>query len=270
MRALRRVSGAAGLVLTVVAVQLALSAGVGAAVRAGVGAAMGEWTILADGHLIYGVFELLVEHPGQLAAARQLLAGSAVLALAVWTLLAAGILRRLDGPAPAAEVAAAAVRSFPGVLVVSLWHLIPRAVLLAAAGALTARLLRAEAWGLLGLALTVAVAGYANCALDLSRAAVVLHGAPRFHPRTALRGFLRAARRPGVLLPSMLLSAGQWLALAAIVAVAVAGLGTPWAIWLARALAILGVVLGLTRMAVAVEAGPERDAPGPATADGGP
>jgi lysylphosphatidylglycerol synthetase-like protein (DUF2156 family) len=68
----------------------------------------------------------------------------------------------------------------------------------------------------------------------------------------------------------MLLSAGQWLALAAIVAVAVAGLGTPWAIWLARALAILGVVLGLTRMAVAVEAGPERDAPGPATADGGP
>ena len=173
-------------------------------------------------------------------------------------MIAAGVLRRLHGPATLAELAAATVRGFPGVLVVTLWHLVPRAVLLAAAGALTRQLLGAQAWGLLGIALTVAAVAYATCALDLARAAVVLHGAARFHPRTAIRGYLRAARRPGVLLPSMLFSAGQWAAVAAIVGVAVAGAGSGWAIWLARALSVLAVVFGLARMAVAVEAGPEQ------------
>ncbi len=257
MSALRRVLTAPGLIVAVVAVQLLAAAAIGSVVRAGVGAAMGRWTILADGHLFYALFELLVEHPGPAAAARELLAGSTVLALVVWTVIAAGVLRRLDGPARLSELAAATVRGFPGVLVVSLWHLVPRAVILAAAGALTAKLLGAQTWGLLGIALTVAALGYATCALDLARAAVVLHGAPRFHPRTALRAYLRAARRPGVLLPSMLLSAGQWGLVAAIVAVAVAGAGSPWTIWLARALSVLAVILGLTRMAVAVGAGPE-------------
>ncbi len=257
MRALRRVLGAPGLILAVVAVQLLAAAAVGSVVRVAVGAAMGRWSIVADGHLLGAVFELLVDHPGALATARELLAGSAVLALVTWTAIAAGVLRRLDGPARLSELAAAAVGGFPGVLVVTLWHLLPRAVLLALVGMVTKQLLGAQAWGLLGIALTVAALGYAACALDLARAAVVLHGAPRFHPWTALGGYLRAARCPGVLLPSMLLSAGQWAAVAAIVAVGIAGMGSPGAIWLARALSVVATILGLTRMAVAVEAGPE-------------
>ena len=64
MRALRRVLGAPGLVLAVVAVQLLVAVAVGSAVRSGVGAAMGPWTVLADGHLLYAVVRAPDRPPG--------------------------------------------------------------------------------------------------------------------------------------------------------------------------------------------------------------
>ena len=207
--ALRRVFGAPGLVVFAAAVQLAVAAELGAGVRTAVGAAMGRYAAVADGHLPYALVSLLIDNPGIPAGARHLLAGSAMLALALWTLLAAGILHRLHAPASASEVAATTVRGLPGVVVVTLWQLLPRLILIGLAGFLSSRILRADSWGWLGFLPILAVLGYVTCALDLARCDVVLHGARH-------------------------------------------------AIWIARALAVLGVVFALARMAVAVGAGPPR------------
>ncbi len=139
-------------------------------------------------------------------------------------------------------------------LAVSLWHLVLRAVLLAVAGAAAAPLLTTW-WGPAGVLLLAIVLAVCICALDLARCDVVLHGARRFHPQTAWRGFRHAAGRPAVLARSMLLSFGQWTCAVAVVLAAFAGLHGGPAIWLARGLAISGLILGLIRLAVAVEAG---------------
>lgn len=259
--AFARVAGAPGLIALVVAVQLVLAFAVGSSVRAAAAASMGGYALLSEGRLLGSLFELLVEHPGIFGAARQLLAGSAVLSLTLWTVLAAGIITRLEAPRPMADVLAAAGRGLPGVLGVTLWHLIPRLIFLAVCGAVARRAMRADDWGWLGAVFLIAVVGYLACALDLARCHAVLHGARGWHPRTALGGFVEAARRPGVLLPSLLMSFGQWTAVVAVVAVSVAGLGTAWAPWLARILAVVGVVFGLGRIAVAVGAGPPSSRP---------
>ncbi|MEE8522573.1 MAG: hypothetical protein V3T72_01475 [Thermoanaerobaculia bacterium] len=250
--ALKRVFRAPGLVLTVAAVQLTVAAVLGSSVQTAVAATMGRFAVVADGHMLYSMVSLFVDNPGVAAGARDLLAGSALLALGLWTLLAAGIIHRLSAPAPASEVAAAAVRGLPAMIVVTLWQLLPRLILIALVGGLSAKLLSADTWGWLGFAPLLAVLGYVTCALDLARCDVVLHGARRFHLMTALGGFATALRRPGVLLPSMVLTACQWGCVAAILAVSISGLGTGHAIWFARGLAVLGVVFGLARVAVAV------------------
>ncbi len=256
--ALTRVARAPGLVAVVVVLHLLLAGTVGSATRAAIGASMEPYALADNSQLWFAVLELLGTSPGLLVPIQHLIAGSAAIALAFWTLLAAGILQRLRAPAALPTLAAATVRGLPGVLAVTFWHLIPRVLLLAAAGALTAALLGAGAWGLAGIGVTAVVFAFCTCALDLARCDVVLHGARRFHPVTAWRGFLHAARRPPVLIRSMLLSLGQWACAGAILLAVVAGLHGGPAIWLARALAILGIVLGLTRQAVAVEAGPYR------------
>jgi hypothetical protein len=261
--AIQRVLRAPGLILTVAAIQLAVAAVLGGSLQTAVAGAMGRYAVLADGHLLYSMITLFIDNPGLPAGARELLAGSAVLALALWTLLAAGIIHRLHAPAPASEVAAAAVRGLPGMIVVTLWQLLPRLVLVGLVGALSGWILKADAWGWLGFLPLLAVLGYVTCALDLARCDVVLHGARRFHVRTALGGFAHALRRPGVLLPSMVFNAGQWICVAAILAVSISGFGSGYAIWVARGLAVLGVVFALARVAVAVAAGPMR-APEPA------
>ncbi len=253
-RAVARVMEAPFLVLAVIAVHFALAGWVGSSVRAAVGASMGPYTVLADGHLFYSVLELLFFHPGLGAGAAQLLTGSAVISMLAWTLLSPAVIRRLKGPIPSPMLAAETVRSLPGVAVVTLWHLLPRAVLLGFAAAVTSRLMGAGAWGLAGILMTFVVLAYCTCALDIARCNLVLHGAPPLHPATALGGYLQAARRPAVLMPSILLGLLQWACVAGIVVAALAGLGSEQAIWLARGLAVLGILFGLTRIAVAVGA----------------
>ncbi len=253
-----RVARAPGLVAVAVALHLLLAGTVGSAARSAIGAAMAPWALPDNAQLWAAVLELLGTSPGLLAPIRHLLAGSAILALAFWTLLAAGILHRLRAPASLPALAAGTARGLPGVLAVTVWHLLPRAVLLGAAGAATSALLDAGGWALAGIAVTALLLAFCTCALDLARCDVVLHGGRRFHPQAAWRGFLHAARRPPVLIRSTLLSLGQWACAGAVLLAAVAGLHGGPAIWLARLLAALGIVLGLTRLAVAVEAGPYR------------
>lgn len=253
-RAVVRVMRAPGLVVMVVVLHLLLAWTVGAAARSAIGASMSPYALVDNQQLWYAVLELLGASPGLLQPIQHLIAGSTVIALGFWTFLAAGILHRLHAPGPLPRLAAATVRGLPGVLAVTLWHLVPRAVLLAAAGMLAAWL-GAGSWGLVGLLILAVTLAFCICALDLARCAVVLHGARRFHPTTAWHGFLHAAGRPGVLVRSMVLSFGQWVCTGGILMMAVAGLQVGPAIWLARTLAISGIVLGLIRLAVAVEAG---------------
>jgi hypothetical protein len=51
-----------------------------------------------------------------------------------------------------------------------------------------------------------------------------------------------------------MLSAAQWAAACGILLVAVHGMGTAWALWLARGLIVLATFFALWRVAVAVEA----------------
>ncbi len=253
--AFARVARAPGLVVLVAVLHLLLAAGVGFSARSAIGASMHPYALIDNDQLWYAVQELIDASPGLLHPARHLIAGSAVIGLAFWTLLAAGILHRLRAPTPLPRLAAAAVRGLPAVLAVTLWHLVLRAVLLAVAGAAAAPLLTTW-WGPAGILILAVVLATCICALDLARCDVVLHGARRFHPRAAWRGFVHAVGRPAVLARSMLLSFGQWACTGAVVLAAFAGLHGGPAIWLARGLAILAIVLGLARLAVAVEAGP--------------
>ena len=261
MRALQRALGAPGLILTIFAFQLLLATTVSSSVRVSVGAALGKYAVLADGHLLNHILELLIDHPAIAAGSAAMLAGSSMLGLVLWTLLAAGIIQRLHSPTSPSEVAAAAIRGLPGVIAMTLWQLVPRMILLAIAAAISGWLMKADTWGFLGVLPLVAMLGYVTCALDLARCNVVLHGARRLHVKTALDGFVQAARRPRVLLPSMVFSACQWACVVAILGIAIAGLGTGWAIWVARCLALLGIVFGLSRVAVAVAVGAERPIP---------
>jgi len=263
MNALRRVVRSPGLLLTFAVFHLATAAFVGRTVRAAVGASLGPFAVLSDGHLLYSTAALLTKNREIVAAFGYLLAGSGVVTLLFWTLLAAGAITRLDARVPASEVVAAAVRGFPGVAVVTLWSLVPRFVLLGVCGAVAARL--SGGWKGAVLVVTVAVLFYCTCALDLARCHVVLHGARRFHPMTAVRGYLQALRRGGVLGASMLLSLGQWATVLLILYLAGKGLGTASAVWWARGLSVLGVFFALGRISVAVGAGPPGEEATPET-----
>ncbi len=255
MKSLHRVAEAPGLIAVIVTIQWVIAAGFGANVRSAIGGSMGKYTVLTDGHLLAAVAELYRTHPGLAASYKQTLAGSSLLALVLFTLLAPVIIYRLAAPRPASVIAAAALRGLPAVIAVTLWHLLPRAVLLAIAGAAANSLLQKQAWGLIGIAALALTMGYCTCALDLARCHILLHGARRFHFKTAAEGFLEALRRPVVLARSLVFSFGQWACAASMVAVAIEGAGADSTIWLIRGLALLGVVCGLTRIAVAIEAG---------------
>ncbi len=260
-QAASRVARAPGLVILVAGLHLALAAGVGLTARSVIGAGMERYTLIDNRQLLFAVFELLGTSPGLLRPTGHLITGSAIISLAFWTLLAAGILHRLRASTPLPRLAAAAVQGLPGVLVTTAWHLPIRVVLLGVAGAATSPLLKHDSWGPVGLLILGSVLALCTCALDLARCDVVLHGARRFHPKTAWRGLVHALRRPAVLARSMLLSFAQWGCVLAVLLAAFAGLHGGPAIWLARGLAILGIILGLTRLAVAVEAGPYRPPP---------
>ncbi len=261
VQAASRVARAPGLIVLVVGLHLTLAAAVGFSTRSVIGASMEPYALIDNRQLLFALFELLGMSPGMLRPTGHLIVGSAVIGWGFWTLLAAGIIHRLRAANPLPRLAAAAVRGLPGVLAMTAWHLLIRAVLLGVTGAAVRPLLKDDSWGPVGLLILASVFALCICALDLARCEVVLHGARRFHPKTAWRGLVHALRRPAILAHSMLLSLAQWGCLAAVMLAAFAGLHGGPAIWLARGLAILGLLLGLTRLAVAVGAGPYRARP---------
>lgn len=245
MSALRRVLAAPWLWLALAGLQLALAAGVAAPLRAVLRAAMGPFTIGDETQLLGPLFELLAHNPAVSAALLASIAVSGALGLLLAPLLAGAVVSRLAGPCSPGEQARVSLVQFPAMLVIAIYGLILRGLLALVAAALgTVHV---------GLQTATIAASLGLCALvvDLARARVILGGAPGFHPRSFIRAISEVS--PGLWLRSTLLSAAQWIVTLGILLVAVHGMGTAWAPWLVRGLAVLGTGFGLWRIAVAVE-----------------
>lgn len=253
----RRVLSAPGWLLAIAAANLLLAWALGATTHAALDSTTGRWSVV-ENEIVYGFMEILPDQGGLLLVLRQTLGGTAILGFLFWTLLAGGVLFRLKEEAPVSRVVSRAIRSVPTVVVISLWHLLLRAVLIGVVVGIGALLDRLGGASWIVSLLGVLVFLYSTCALDLSRAHGVLHGARRFHPGTALRGFTEALRRPAILVTSMLLSLLRWAAVLAILWLSVDGLSAGHSPWLSRMLWVVALVCGLARMGVAVEAGPPR------------
>ena len=251
---LRRVWRAPWLIVTVIILHLLVASVLGAGVRNAVGNSLGAFSAITEGHLVAAVFELLSTHPGLLAAYRSTLVGSALVGLVLWTFLAPAVILRLRAPGPLPQLAAATLKHLPGVIITTLWNLIPRAVLLTLTGFATAQAMPGGSSGLAGLAVMAMALATCTCALDLARCRVVLRNAPGTRFATAWRGYREAWTRPSVLIPSMSLSLATWACSLGMLALAIDRAGDPATIWLVRALALVGIVLSLTRITVAIEA----------------
>lgn len=258
MKALANVLRAPGLIALVAGAQLVVALVLGSGVALAADLALGRHSLAADDHLFASFLALGGRHPSLKAGYLQTVVGSGVFGLVFWTLLAGAIILRLRSPMPAARLVPKTLAALPGVMATTGWHLLVRALLLVGVGLIFAGLTEFGDWSLAGLVAMLLVLAFSACALDLARCNVMLHGARRFRFTTAARAFGEALRRPAVLLPSMLLSVGQWVCVAAMLALAIDGLGAGQTIWWVRALAVAGVVLGLTRVAVAVRAEPFR------------
>ncbi len=250
MRSLRRVVGAPGLWIGVVAAQLLLAATVALPVTLMVQRALGPFSIEAPNALLAPIAELMLDHPALLVAIAAALTVSSVLGGLLWILLGAGIIRRLHRPASAAETIAAAVRHLPSMAALSAYHGVLR-VLLVIFAAANSELVRG----------VVLLLGWTLCtaAIDLARAEVVLGDAKGYHPRTLLRALTRAATKPKIWLASGLLTlTGLGLSVATLAIAAHTFGDAGGAIYGARALAALGVGVALWRIAIAVVATEER------------
>lgn len=244
---LRRLVGAFGLWLACWLGLSAMAWVVGRQVRILVAAAVGPFDALDLGRVVFGLVDVLRVHP-ELASgtATAVLTGGLVSGIA-WTVASPVVIARLAGRTSLRDVGATALAGLPAVVVQSLWHAVLRAVLVAVV------LMSAQPLPQWAIAVLLGIAWLsAGVALDATRVAVVEGDAAPWHVKTAWRGLVRVAKRPWVLVPGVLLGLGQLAIGAAIVWLALAGLGVGSA-WGGRALALLSVGLGLWRIAIVVD-----------------
>ena len=248
MNALRRLVGAPGWVLSLWLLELALVAWNAAAPRAIANTAMGRHAALGTDRWLSVLIDVGFDHPELVVAALGTLAQTGIVALLGWVLLASPTIVRLSKRDTFTHVMAIALPHVPGLVVTSLWHVLLRAVLLAI---VVMAALPLPPWAQV-CSLAIALA-FSNVALDLARVRVVLREAPRFHIRTAWLGFRDALTHAKLLTAGMALSLAQGCFVAAMVWIALAGLGSSWLLLVARGMALVVVVLGLWRIALAVE-----------------
>lgn len=254
MSALQTVTGGAKRVLGAPALWLgcwvalaAMAWVVGGQVTFLVAAAVGPYDALDLERVLFGLGDVLHVHPELMTGiATAVLAGGLASTIG-WLVASPVVIARLAGRTELRDVGATALAGLPAVAVQSLWHGVLRAVLVAAV------LLSAQPLPEWILAVLVGLVWLAaGVALDATRVSVIEGDAAPWHVKTAWRGFVRVARRPRVLVPGVLLGVGQLLVSAAIVWLALRGLGSG-GVWGARLLALVSVGLGLWRVGIVVE-----------------
>lgn len=243
----RRVIGAPGLWLACWLALAAMAWVVGGQVTFLVAAAVGPFDALDLERLVFGLGDVLHVHPELVTGiATAVLIGGMVSALG-WLLVSPVVIARLAGRTTLQDVGGTALAGLPAVVVQSLWHAVLRAVLVAVVLMSAQPLPAWIVWVLVGLVWLAA-----GVALDATRVSVVEGDAARWHVKTAWRGFVRVAKRPRVLVPGVLLGVGQVVVSAAIVWLALRGLGSG-TVWGVRVLALVSVGLGLWRVGIVVE-----------------
>jgi hypothetical protein len=246
--ALRRVLIAPGFVLALWAAQLLLAKLLAGPAAAAAKAGMRGGVWIDDGHRIRALAELMVDQPGIAAAISMSLATSAVLGGLFSIVAAPAIITRLAGERSLAQVCAAAGRELPAMAVQTGYALVFRAVCTGLAA------LPITWLGPGGLPLALVLAGFPILVLDRARVSVVLDDERRFHPMTLLRAIGHVAKRPLWWLAGSAIEAAKLsLAIGALLLVIEAGPSSVSAIWVARAAGLATLILGLWRVALAVE-----------------
>jgi hypothetical protein len=253
MSALRRVLSAPGLVIGLILVQLLLGWQLAGAVRATAAASMRGYSWIDDGHLLHALSELMATHPAVGAALVQSAMTGGLLAIVFWALAYGGVITRLAGKRPARELAAASIAHLPGICAQTVYLGAVRVIPMIGIGAMASKLPALAV--LLGLGLTVLTVVGA----DIARVHIVLHGGRVWHPKTAVLALRHALKRPKLLAAAGSLAILQLIVPAILGYVVFADLAGAGSIWIARALSALGLLLGLWRIAVVVEAFPPRD-----------
>lgn len=212
-----------------------------------VAAAVGPFDALELGRVVFGLGDVLRVHPELMTGITMMLLVGGLVSAIGWLLVSPVVIARLAGRKELRDLGATALAGLPAVVVQSLWHAVLRAVLVALVLMSTQPLPGWIVWVLVGVVWLAA-----GVALDATRVAVVESDAAPWHIKTAWRGFVRVAKRPRVLVPGVLLGASQVVVSAAIVWLALRGLGSG-AVWGARVLALVSVGLGLWRVGIVVE-----------------
>jgi len=252
--AARRFARSWWVVAVVWVVQLALAAAAGRWVGAAVSAGMRGYAIVDDGHLLFYVGSLLIEEPAVAVSILAALLSSATLGALGWVMLAGGIFRQLDVPGRGGDLLTDGLRLSPYMAAQTVWISLVRGLaclpfaLPGAAGTVGAII------GGALLLLTVPV-------FDLARAEVSLTDPDnrpgrwrRLGPRPLLAAVTDTVQRPGYCLSSILAwLVGRGTVVAMLfIAVSVAPVDAG-ALWGLRALALVPLVAGVIRLALAVE-----------------
>lgn len=250
--ALLRVVFTPGFVLALWATQLLVAKLLAAPASAAAAAGMRNGVWFDDGHRVRALIELMSDEPAIVAVIGVSLATSALVAGLFSIVAAPAIIAWLSGERSLARVFAAAGRHMPAMAVQTGYGLVLRAIFTGLAALPVAWL------GPRGLPIALVLGGFPILVLDRARVAVVLDDQRRFHPMTFLRAIGHVARRPLWWLAGSAIEAAKlMLAIGALLLVIQAGPPSEDSfaagIWVARAIGLATLLLGLWRVAIAVE-----------------
>lgn len=248
MNALKRVLSAPGLVLALWVMQMLVAWHLATPVRVAARAAMGEYAWIDDGHLLSAPIELFGDHRPVAALMAENGLVAVILGVVFWALAFGAVIRRISSKAPPSELAAASIRFLPCIVAQTLWVGAMRAVLVGIAVGIGIKL------PALAVVVGVVASAVMIVAADVARVKVVLLDARRFHPATALKAVREALSHPRVLAAAGTLAVLQMLVPMIAFYLVLSDAGGAGSIWIARLLALGGLVLGLWRVAVVVEA----------------
>ena len=180
MRSLRRVLGAPVLWASLVLLQWGIAWAFARPIAGLVRAAMGEHAVGDPGRLLPGVVELFADNPSLGPAIAVAALSATILGGLMWLCAAGGVIARLAGERGAVNGVANSARYLPGIAVLAIYGLVPRALAIFFG-------LGVDVFGLgkgmLRGALFLALWGLCAAGEGMARASLVIEGGSAWHPR---------------------------------------------------------------------------------------